>query len=143
MMKPSNTSLDLAVLCLLTMLHPATAVSQPVWSGFDELVKLGTSIGFEVTTPRRSGRGMRETPQPLAAHAAARGLETRHPVSLKNAAAELNGHIPLRNGEVATCVGELTIGHQPKLLGNCRGRCSIGSSGPSHSRIDQPCCQQT
>ncbi|MGC6418132.1 MAG: DUF4350 domain-containing protein [Bradymonadia bacterium] len=56
MMKPSNTSLDWVVLCLLTMLHPATAVSQPVWSGFDELVKLGTSIGFEVTTPRRSGR---------------------------------------------------------------------------------------
>ncbi|GIR51259.1 MAG: hypothetical protein CM15mP60_3200 [Alphaproteobacteria bacterium] len=27
---------------------------------------------------------MRETPQPLAAHAAARGLETRHPASLKN-----------------------------------------------------------
>ena len=34
--------------------------------------------------PRRSGRGMRETPQPLAAHATARGLETRHPASLKN-----------------------------------------------------------
>jgi len=34
--------------------------------------------------PRRSGRGMRETPQPLAAHAATRGLETRHPASLKN-----------------------------------------------------------
>ena len=34
--------------------------------------------------PRRSGRGMRETPQPLADHAAARGLETRHPASLKN-----------------------------------------------------------
>lgn len=36
--------------------------------------------------PRRSGRGMRETLQPLAAHAAACGLETRHPVSLKNEA---------------------------------------------------------
>ena len=34
--------------------------------------------------PRRLGRGMRKTPQPLAAHAAARGLETRHPASLKN-----------------------------------------------------------
>ena len=34
--------------------------------------------------PRQSGRGMRETLQPLAAHAAARGLETRHPASLKN-----------------------------------------------------------
>lgn len=33
--------------------------------------------------PRRSGRGMKETPQPLAAHAAARGIETLHPVSLK------------------------------------------------------------
>ena len=34
--------------------------------------------------PRRSGRGMRETPQPLAAHAAKSGFELRHPVSLKS-----------------------------------------------------------
>ena len=33
--------------------------------------------------PRRAGRGMRETPQPVAAHAAARGLTVRHPQSLK------------------------------------------------------------
>ena len=36
--------------------------------------------------PRRAGRGMRETPQPVAAHAAARGLTVRHPESLKTAA---------------------------------------------------------
>lgn len=36
--------------------------------------------------PRRSGRGMKETPQPLAAHAAARGIDTYHPVSLKTEA---------------------------------------------------------
>jgi methionyl-tRNA formyltransferase len=35
--------------------------------------------------PRRAGRGMREAPQPVAAHAAARGLTTRHPESLKTA----------------------------------------------------------
>lgn len=33
--------------------------------------------------PRRAGRGMRETPQPLAAHAAAGGMQVRHPASLK------------------------------------------------------------
>jgi methionyl-tRNA formyltransferase len=33
--------------------------------------------------PRRAGRGMRETPQPVAAHAATRGLTVRHPESLK------------------------------------------------------------
>ena len=36
--------------------------------------------------PRRAGRGMREAPQPVAAHAAARGLTVRHPQSLKTAA---------------------------------------------------------
>lgn len=36
--------------------------------------------------PRRAGRGMRETPQPVAAHAAERGLTVRHPTSLKTAA---------------------------------------------------------
>ena len=36
--------------------------------------------------PRRSGRGMRETPQPLAAHAAALGMAVRHPISLKTGA---------------------------------------------------------
>ena len=36
--------------------------------------------------PRRSGRGMKETPQPLAAHAASRGIPTYHPVSLKTEA---------------------------------------------------------
>ena len=33
--------------------------------------------------PRRAGRGMHETPQPVAAHAANRGLAVRHPQSLK------------------------------------------------------------
>ena len=33
--------------------------------------------------PRRSGRGMKETPQPLAAHATSRGIPAYHPVSLK------------------------------------------------------------
>ncbi len=33
--------------------------------------------------PRRAGRGMRETPQPVAAHAAGLGLTVRHPESLK------------------------------------------------------------
>ena len=36
--------------------------------------------------PRRSGRGMKETQQPLAAHAASRGIPTYHPVSLKTEA---------------------------------------------------------
>ena len=40
-------------------------------------------IAVYTQPPRRSGRGMRETPQPLAAHAAALGLELRHPRSLK------------------------------------------------------------
>ena len=35
--------------------------------------------------PRRAGRGMHETPQPVAAHAAARGLTVLHPESLKTA----------------------------------------------------------
>jgi len=34
--------------------------------------------------PRRAGRGMRETPQPLAAHAAAKDIEVRHPLTLKD-----------------------------------------------------------
>lgn len=33
--------------------------------------------------PRRAGRGMRETPQPVAAHAADMGMDVRHPESLK------------------------------------------------------------
>ena len=33
--------------------------------------------------PRRFGRGMKETPQPLAAHATSRSIPTHHPVSLK------------------------------------------------------------
>jgi len=40
-------------------------------------------IAVYTQPPRRSGRGMRETPQPLAAHAAALGFELRHPLSLK------------------------------------------------------------
>ena len=40
-------------------------------------------IAVYTQPPRRSGRGMRETPQPLAVHAAALGLELRHPKSLK------------------------------------------------------------
>jgi len=40
-------------------------------------------IAVYTQPPRRSGRGMRETPQPLAAHAASHGFELRHPLSLK------------------------------------------------------------
>ena len=40
-------------------------------------------IAVYTQPPRRSGRGMRETPQPLAAHAASHGFELRHPPSLK------------------------------------------------------------
>ena len=50
----------------------------------DRLADSHDILAVYTQPPRRSGRGMRETPQPLAAHAAARGLETRHPVSLKN-----------------------------------------------------------
>ena len=41
-------------------------------------------LAFYTQPPRRSGRGMRETPQPLAQHAARSGFELRHPVSLKS-----------------------------------------------------------
>ena len=50
----------------------------------DRLADSHDILAVYTQPPRRSGRGMRETQQPLAAHAAARGLETRHPVSLKN-----------------------------------------------------------
>ena len=40
-------------------------------------------IAVYTQPPRRSGRGMRETPQPLAAHVAGRGFELRHPLGLK------------------------------------------------------------
>ncbi len=50
----------------------------------DRLADSHDILAVYTQLPRRSGRGMREAPQPLAAHAAARGLETRHPVSLKN-----------------------------------------------------------
>jgi len=40
-------------------------------------------IAVYTQPPRRSGRGMRETPQPLAAHAASQGFEVHHPISLK------------------------------------------------------------
>ena len=50
----------------------------------DRLADSHDILAVYTQPPRRSGRGMREAPQPLAAHATARGLETRHPVSLKN-----------------------------------------------------------
>ena len=50
----------------------------------DRLADSHDILAVYTQPPRRSGRGMREAPQPLAAHATARDLETRHPVSLKN-----------------------------------------------------------
>ena len=49
----------------------------------DRLADSHDILAVYTQPPRRSGRGMRETPQPLAAHAAARGMEVRHPASLK------------------------------------------------------------
>ena len=49
----------------------------------DRLADSHDILAVYTQPPRRSGRGMRETLQPLAAHAAARGFETRHPVNLK------------------------------------------------------------
>ena len=64
----------------------------------DRLAASHDILAVYTQPPRRSGRGMRETPQPLAAHAAARGMETRHPASLANdadaaALAELNADL--------------------------------------------------
>lgn len=49
----------------------------------DRLAESHDILAVYTQPPRRSGRGMRETPQPLAAHAAARGMEVRHPAGLK------------------------------------------------------------
>jgi len=50
----------------------------------DRLAASHDILAVYTQPPRRSGRGMRETPQPLAAHAAAMGIEVRHPVTLKD-----------------------------------------------------------
>ncbi len=52
----------------------------------DRLARSHDILAVYTQPPRRSGRGMRETPQPLAAHAAALGMKVRHPVSLKTGA---------------------------------------------------------
>lgn len=49
----------------------------------DRLAESHDILAVFTQPPRRSGRGMRETPQPLAAYATARGMEVRHPASLK------------------------------------------------------------
>jgi len=51
----------------------------------DRLAASHDILAVYTQPPRRAGRGMRETPQPLAAHAAAMGLEVRHPLTLKDA----------------------------------------------------------
>lgn len=50
----------------------------------DRLAACHDILAVYTQPPRRAGRGMRETPQPLAAHAAARGIEVRHPLTLKD-----------------------------------------------------------
>ena len=57
----------------------------------DKLADSHDILAVYTQPPRRAGRGMRETPQPLAAHAAARNIDVRHPLSLKDpeAAADL------------------------------------------------------
>ena len=50
----------------------------------DRLAESHNILAVYTQPPRRAGRGMRETPQPLAAHAAARGIEVRHPLTLKD-----------------------------------------------------------
>ncbi|MGC6453986.1 MAG: methionyl-tRNA formyltransferase [Candidatus Puniceispirillaceae bacterium] len=50
----------------------------------DSLAASHDILAVYTQPPRRAGRGMRETPQPLAAHAAARGIEVRHPLTLKD-----------------------------------------------------------
>jgi methionyl-tRNA formyltransferase len=52
----------------------------------DRLAASHEILAVYTQPPRRSGRGMRETPQPLAAHAAGMGIEVRHPVTLKEPA---------------------------------------------------------
>lgn len=51
----------------------------------DRLADRHQVVAVYTQPPRRAGRGMRETPQPVAAHAAGRGLAVRHPESLKTA----------------------------------------------------------
>jgi len=53
----------------------------------DRLAESHDILAVYTQPPRRSGRGMRETPQPLAAHAATMGIDVRHPVTLKDPAA--------------------------------------------------------
>ena len=50
----------------------------------DRLADTHDILAVYTQPPRRAGRGMRETPQPLAARAAARGIEVRHPLTLKD-----------------------------------------------------------
>jgi len=49
----------------------------------DRLADEHQVVAVYTQPPRRAGRGMRETPQPVAAHAAGRGLAVCHPESLK------------------------------------------------------------
>ena len=49
----------------------------------DRLAESHDILAVYTQPPRRAGRGMRETPQPLAAHASAHGMDVRHPTSLK------------------------------------------------------------
>jgi len=51
----------------------------------DRLAEAHDILAVYTQPPRRAGRGMRETPQPLAAHAATKGIEVRHPLTLKDA----------------------------------------------------------
>ena len=49
----------------------------------DRLAGAHEVLAVYTQPPRRAGRGMRETPQPVATHAAAHGLTVHHPESLK------------------------------------------------------------
>lgn len=49
----------------------------------DRLAGAHEVLAVYTQPPRRAGRGMRETPQPVAAYAAAHGLTVHHPESLK------------------------------------------------------------
>ena len=51
----------------------------------DRLADRHQVVAVYTQPPRRAGRGMHETLQPVAAHAAARGLAVCHPESLKTA----------------------------------------------------------
>ncbi|GGX44645.1 methionyl-tRNA formyltransferase [Tateyamaria omphalii] len=96
-------------------------------STLDALHAAGHEIVCVYTQPPRpAGRGKKDRPSPVQARAEALGLEVRHPVSVRNAAAQ--GEFAALNAEIAVVVAYGLILPQPILDAPTHGCLNIHAS---------------